>query len=310
MEKDVFTFDEQADTEILCLQDSPFAETRFTVDFSFCESPVCRCQTVHFSCLPLDDAAGALAKPLAFTLDLEEKKLTSVANRRPLPDALSLGNAMIAEMSEADWDLLQDKFRIYKERRTEEADYTALDAPFPEDVYIKPNTLVAATKVLPWVKPFIFQLGQDVWVMYDLYCCNPDCDCEEAIASFCRFGEVEGGAIDIVHTMPAASVNTRKGTIAPLESSWNEEPALETLFQAILQVEPDIVEKLEKRHRNLRLLYKNACDTIYKSSSLLPQQPFTKDVPVTEPRPNRPKPNDPCSCGSEKKYKKCCGRFV
>lgn len=31
-------------------------------------------------------------------------------------------------------------------------------------------------------------------------------------------------------------------------------------------------------------------------------------VPPTEPRPKKQKPNDKCACGSDKKYKKCCGK--
>ena len=42
------------------------------------------------------------------------------------------------------------------------------------------------------------------------------------------------------------------------------------------------------------------------NSTLLPDRMIPKPVPVV--RKNKVGPNDPCICGSNKKYKKCCGR--
>ena len=39
-------------------------------------------------------------------------------------------------------------------------------------------------------------------------------------------------------------------------------------------------------------------------------QAIMRDDPtqaLTKPKAKKPKPNQPCSCGSGRKYKKCCG---
>jgi len=69
---------------------------------------------------------------------------------------------------------------------------------------------------------------------------------------------------------------------------------LKTLRKAVEERYPEIYRKLKTRHHKLKTLY-TICK---KGNGFSPQLVSKKEVGR----------NDPCPCGSGKKYKKCCGR--
>ncbi len=309
MQKDILIHDEQSGTKILCLESGPYAGKSFSAKFGFCDNPICRCYSVTFCCFPLDAGIEATKTPLEFTLDIEKKRVQKTSKHKASKDTLLFAKALIKAMSEADWNLLAAMFRRFKARRTEEADYTTLTAPFPVRVVRNPSLLVHVVEVLPWIRPFNFNLGQDCFLMNDFYCCNPDCDCEEVIVDFECYREQANGKFESLQTTASAFINTRTGTVKPVHSPWEKEPALETLFRSLLEANPGVVAQLAKRHHDLRLLYKNTCEQTSKAFSLWNEQPIETGAPFSEACTPKPQPNDLCPCGSGRKYKKCCGRL-
>jgi SEC-C motif-containing protein len=58
---------------------------------------------------------------------------------------------------------------------------------------------------------------------------------------------------------------------------------------------------INKTHHEIAQFKKDKDQWFFYDSRIIPHQPYIrKDAKV--------KPNDPCSCGSGKKYKKCCGK--
>ena len=290
----MLTLDDQTGMLSLCLRNGAYGGKSISLDTRFCGDPLCRCEIILFQCIASygDDPASLL--PMEFSLDLAKKKLHQYSKQVLSPNTLRLCEDMIAEMSRQDWVLLGGILRDAKAEITKEADYTRLNVIFPEDVIIDPTCLVSAQDILPWIRPFIFLRGEDIWIMLDLYCCNPECNCDEVAVTFKHIAVQPGKPATIIQTMPDAQVNTRTGVIEPIEPPWKSEPALETLFHALLEAYPDAVDELDERHRNLRLLFKRSLKNM--------AWPYSNVLPL------KVGPNDPCPCGSKKKYKKCCGR--
>ena len=77
------------------------------------------------------------------------------------------------------------------------------------------------------------------------------------------------------------------------------QPSLEALVAAARKTHPSLAEDVERRHNQLKLLYARALLKAEKN------RPAPVATPVkAEPKVGR---NEPCPCGSGKKYKKCCG---
>ena len=57
-----------------------------------------------------------------------------------------------------------------------------------------------------------------------------------------------------------------------------------------------------KLYRLLEWLVKHSSKKDLKGMFEEPKEPYVRDVKIGR--------NDPCPCGSGKKYKKCCGRFL
>lgn len=77
------------------------------------------------------------------------------------------------------------------------------------------------------------------------------------------------------------------------EASDKSFPRAMELKRELSQTRPDVATVFRKRHAILREIYKQSRSVNYALA------PYVRD----NPKIGR---NDPCSCGSGKKYKKCC----
>ena len=72
------------------------------------------------------------------------------------------------------------------------------------------------------------------------------------------------------------------------------EPTNSDMLIAINQSIPDFNEKLKKRYKEAKKI----------------GQDLLKNTPGLKVQEGKIKPNDPCPCGSGKKYKKCCALML
>jgi uncharacterized protein YecA (UPF0149 family) len=80
------------------------------------------------------------------------------------------------------------------------------------------------------------------------------------------------------------------GKIEPLSEAADRQWSGQEFVEALKRALPDLDAVLAKRQALLRRLYRRALRR--------------KTIRIQAPQPGR---NDPCPCGSGKKYKKCCG---
>ena len=61
------------------------------------------------------------------------------------------------------------------------------------------------------------------------------------------------------------------------------------------------------RRNNVSAAAANHCFTAYKENGSFKSLSGQSDKPAPKKTGKKVKPNEPCPCGSGKKYKKCCG---
>ena len=292
------TYDTEEQRYMLHLGNGPHAGTAFFVELTICPSPLCQCNDVTLSCSPLGKDPVSTLPPLTFCLDLEERCIKHRDDQPLSSEALSLADSLMAEMGEENWKNLYQSFYTYKELKTEEADCAALDVSFPAENMTDPTLMVAYKDILPFANAFPFMLGTDHWLADDQYCVNPKCDCQDVLFDFFRIDVPLAGKAFVAQHMRTATYDSRRDKFKPLTSPWPEKPAMETLANALREAHPDLAARARKRRRVLRTLYQEARRREYQEAP-----------PLAVPSP-KVRPNEPCPCGSGKKYKKCCGRIT
>ena len=281
----------------LQLKYGPHAGIAFSAEVTLCESPVCRCMDLTLSCVPRAVAPALALMPLTFSLDVEERCVARRDGNAPSPQAMSLAKDLIAEMGEEDWVNLYHYFYTHKEMQTEAVDCATLDAPFPLEHMMDPSLLVGYKDILPFAKLFPFKLGSVRWLVDDQYCVNPECECTDVYFDFLRVEAPAQGEPHIAQEL-RATYDSRRDTFKPGTAPWPERPALKTLTHALREAYPSLAAEIRKRRTTLRTLYRNAQAREQWDATPSP-------VPAAKTRPN-----EPCPCGSGRKYKKCCGRVT
>lgn len=98
--------------------------------------------------------------------------------------------------------------------------------------------------------------------------------------------------------MPAARYDYETGQLREVQSPAAGQPSLSALVQALKEAHPQLEAELKSHHHQLRILYQRALEAKRRTSRV-------SRVAPPLPKPGR---NDPCPCGSGKKYKRCCGK--
>lgn len=124
--------------------------------------------------------------------------------------------------------------------------------------------------------------GRERYWVVDSWCLQPDCACEEAAVEL--VGD-KGGSVG------AARVELRRFTVMPQPGSGER-------FRCLIE---GWLEEASVR-RELRLRRK----AIQRVARALPH--FLAPPPPAEPARRTAGRNEPCPCGSGRKYKRCCGR--
>jgi hypothetical protein len=295
-------------TNLVTETNPPFLHFPFSP--KVCDNPVCRCTNLTLHCYPETEAASPQAPPpLRLELELAERVVVKPAKSDISPSA-ALTRAVMSEITDEQWHYLWSCFFGLKTMFTENANLDDVEADFPRDA--SEGCMVGYHEILPFARPVDFTEGQQTWAFDDQYCLRPDCKCRAAV-------------VQCFLISPAKNPTKPKGPILSIRYQYDTQrfEVLEAagaqlsprgFLEAMRKVQPDFDAFLAKRHEQLRQLYRGflkrtpaASRTAArgaKQDSDLAQLPAVAPVKAP-PRPGR---NEPCPCGSGKKYKKCCGQ--
>lgn len=293
------------------LDHGPFANQSFSVRFVVCPNPCCPCAMIGCEC-QREEAPG---QTLRFDLDLPERKLHSQV--RLTGDALALGRAFVSEAQPAQWEWLERVFIAAKQDQMRRMDLDTLDARLPSDVMAGKASMVGYWEVFPWADALAFSLGGVKWCADDMYCADPECPCTEAALSF--FTGLEDTLASRQAWRHRAFVRynytTDKVVAADVQPGA---PAADVLLSALREANANLAETFRSRHKQLKQIARRL---LPKSRPISAPRPWDLDAvdsddiageslaPPPTPARSQPRPgrNEPCPCGSGKKYKKCCG---
>lgn len=232
-------------------------------------------------------AAAALEGVTAFAIDIDEGEVFPAYGEDPFdafdfdahPEARALVDRIDGETLEALGRLwYRSKGRPDPEEKSREAPQIKVEA-------WKPGEVVAWGEAMVGVRQDLFRFGERVFEAVDLYCVTEGCSCGEVVLDFAPVaprGAPAPGAVR-VDTLGEASVE-------PEHEKHRER--LEQLWAAFQQRHPRYRERFARRSTVMHGL-----------AGRIVGAPRGK----IERRTAKVGRNDPCPCGSGKKFKKCCG---
>jgi len=281
--------------ETRLLNQGPLAGQTFDISLRMCGDPLCPCQEIFL----LVKEQSAQSKPRSippvkaqFLLDLGARDLGH--DKNPDPAALAFAKDFIASMGEDDWAWFDAWWMDCKETQMTVADLSTLKAAFPERVFADLSCLVGYDEIVTYSPGLGFKYDGKPWAAVDCYCLSPECACQSA---FLVLVPMEG--LGPEPGQPGSFVDgfyDYKSKEFQPETEVSSGPKAGALIASLQADRPNLESELELRHSRLRALL--LAELLRRAQTQL-QLPFRKGKSVGR--------NEPCPCGSGKKFKKCCG---
>lgn len=248
-----------------------------------CDNPACHCANITLELNRLyggdQDTAATGHLQRSVEIDLITKDIDRDKIRKD-----GFAKTFINQLDEADFDLLRKLLFAYKNELTHATPDDAIESSFDYADIEAEGTMYPYNEVLPYGDQLIFFMEEKRFVIVDMHCLLPKCACTESILMI-------GDSEDEFAPIMDISVDFKKWAWRVLEGK-SDRPSLESFRSAIEEQIPDLYQQLRDRQARLKSIYKHCRQKNY----------------IPEPRISSDKigRNDPCFCGSGKKYKKCC----
>jgi hypothetical protein len=295
--------DQALDREILDVKSPGGQMEEFLFSFGTCDNPVCDCRALDVWLqprVPSDPGGGITRLQLMF----ETRRVHCTSPEKPRDQRLA--EELTSRLSPGDWVLAQRIYQSEKADVSEPADASNLTVSFPGEVLRDPTISIQYQEVFPYARFLYFELAGQHWVVWERYCSNPDCACVEV---FLDIGP-SNPPVRRLESPPSPRVITEKdvtrilfdyqtGRVEVRKAGPAGAPPALDLFHALQRANPDPETRFRRRHRVLRQLHRQTRRSRPQLQHLTPQ-PIRRQSKVGR--------NEPCPCGSSKKFKQCCGR--
>ena len=151
---------------------------------------------------------------------------------------------------------------------------------------------------------FLGRLDHDgrTYLIRDLYCANPQCACSQVHLEFLSYTPPSapgGKAVAKPHLLACVSLT---GDVRVEQALVGTNAQAAVLLAAWWPDHREVLGDLKWRYGKIKEIGRRSMPI---GKLLATDAPMTREPRLSEGRPGR---NDPCPCGSGKKYKKCCGR--
>lgn len=226
----------------------------------------------------VDDAAAEVKGLVAFRMDIDALFAYAPAGSEPLdlaehPDISAVSARMKGDMMEAIGRLwLKGKGMPDPETRVR-AQGNAITVPSWQ-----PGQLLGWVEADLKVREDVYHYKNRYYGAYDRYCTTVDCDCGEVLIEFCAGN---------YSTPPVGHVVVKFAGEVRFEAERNSKHLIEVLWSMFTARHPNYLAQFQEREKKIKTLHISGVSYQARSTKV-----------------GR---NDPCTCGSGKKYKKCCG---
>jgi hypothetical protein len=201
-------------------------------------------------------------------------------------------NRVFILLDDQDFRILENLYLSHKQKATENADFSKLIIKFPKQDIESNSIRIPYQEVLPFAKSFAVTLEGKRYLLEDHFCVKHQCQCTEIVLClYLDLNDLPEGRNEREFAEPAFAmlVDYRSKKWEPDGLSYAEPIDIATARSAVESQNPDFYSDVKLRHQRIKGLYSNYLMSI-----------------ASEKREKVGR-NDPCSCGSGKKYKKCCG---
>ena len=262
---------------------------KYDCSFWACDNPVCSCGTLTIEFSPAQDENFS-DHPLSrhtVEIDIVERKLGFKDKEKISKENFAFSKLVLSQLGEDDFKLLYQKHFAYKNKITENASLEKIDAHFDYHEVEQNGLMSAYNDVLPYGDQMQITINEQECFVLDQYCLLPKCPCSDVTLSLMAI-DVAGKSGEELCSVEA---NYRKKRWKTLED-FTLKVSTEAVKSAIEKQVPNFYKRLLKRHVKLKGIYAH-CKKKQAGS----------ETPIDRPKIGR---NEPCPCGSGKKYKKCC----
>ncbi len=277
----------------------------FRVSVLQCTKPGCPCSEVTFDLVEVVEADLPAETPLRLQFNVDPNTWLEVsAPERPPAQA-----RMIAEFL-ADYPARERSIFQGAIRKKQRIARCLRDCRFDSEA-LAGNRLVSFHDVISeahseGTTEFLDQYRNDdhTYLITDLYCANPDCLCDEVHLDFLLFTpprEPGGPAKATSHFTASVSLN---GVLKIEKSVVGTDAQSNAIAKGWWQTAGDLLDELTWRYEKIKEIGRRSVrmDSMRVSAA---SPGLGGCLLSSHVEPGR---NDPCPCGSGKKYKKCCGR--
>ena len=284
----VFKIDDGSGKSIATILKDGNTET-YDCSFSSCTNPVCTCKSIEIVLTPLQDGNqnGQVLSSRRVAIDLIEKVLYASGKYKTPPEDLVFAGLFLSQLTDNDFNFLSTKQFDFKNQITEKADIDSIEGFFDYEAVERDGLMYEYNSVLPYGNQMLVNINGEDYTIFDQYCLLPKCSCTDTSLTIVSVEETNETAEELCSV--TLKYGKKKWGIAEGASS---PIALGAIRSAIEEQNADFYNQLHLRHKKLKAIYLNCR-----------QKNFPPVQPVTALKVGR---NDPCPCGSGKKYKKCC----
>ena len=173
-----------------------------------------------------------------------------------------------------------------------------------EQELIEFRELLKPADDVPWdsrLGEYIVECEGAEYIAIERYCPNPACPCREVVVSFLRSEPRSEGAGPRRAKEQFTAKRSLDGSVAVNEVYAGSRSEAEAVLAAWREEYGDDLGGLRWRYEKVKEIARRSWRPVRR----LPEPPDLPEPPA--PVPRRVGRNDPCPCGSGKKYKKCCG---
>lgn len=266
----------------------------FLLADAYCQNPDCDCNEVQVTLTEAETDGWPREDPIEIHMhvDLDTWQERDPPDRPEAEDRIA--KEFLADLPDAAKDRFLRNYAAPRETVRRLREYRVEPGEVRKGTLVcYPEVVSGAGSVLYGGTGYTVEVTVDGqrWLVCDEYCPNPDCDCREVYLVFLH---VDGDTA-VEHFRARQPFGGRP--VVEADKMVGRDRAARVLEAWGEQAE-DISEVFEARYEDVKAIGRRSL------ASAKPTPPPAPGLSVAQPTAGR---NDPCPCGSGRKYKKCCG---
>ncbi|MGE3165847.1 MAG: SEC-C metal-binding domain-containing protein [Planctomycetota bacterium] len=273
----------------------------YLCELSACASAICECTTISILVQSASSAASErlrTASGIGIQVDpFEMSYVAREADEKHAARRAEFGEWFAGALSADQWNSLRSRFLGAKRVAIAEVDPDQTFIRFPFEQMEQTRETIDYYSVFPFAMAASVDFESKSLIVIEHYCGLIGCACTEV-----RVGLVDTATGDVMLSL-CADYEARR---------WfdtQHDPISREANQVVAAVEaqvPEFFEEAARRHEVIRRIYRASRQRHYSGPVAAQPSASANGMRVAAKPGRAPGRNDPCSCGSGKKFKKCC----